>query len=321
MQDQGIAGRERASVSGLGVCDVWRLELTAEQWPWLVDELEEVRGPLEEELRRLWAQQATDDNQEVAREVSAREYELRLVRMMRAQLPAADHEGDVVFVGPAELVRELVRAVLTNVADALGERVEAVLPTDAESRVRLVETADAAAAWARTFVDCHELEVFRFDPAADPQRVGKILGEAAMLASERLEQQGRPPLPRTSPHTLRRTYISIALIANNFDVKWVMSQVGHADSSMTMDVYAQLEQRVNRQHGTAFDALLREARGHEEDREKATKRPRDPSELEVGALREVVQAKKKPANAGFSDMARPGLEPGTPRFSVVCSTN
>lgn len=36
MQDQGIAGHERASVTGLGVCDVWRLELTASSgrgWP------------------------------------------------------------------------------------------------------------------------------------------------------------------------------------------------------------------------------------------------------------------------------------------------
>jgi hypothetical protein len=28
---------------------------------------------------------------------------------------------------------------------------------------------------------------------------------------------------------------------------WVMSQVGHADSKMTLDVYAQLEQRVQRE--------------------------------------------------------------------------
>jgi hypothetical protein len=43
-------------------------------------------------------------------------------------------------------------------------------------------------------------------------------------------------------------------------VKWVMSQVGHADSKMTMDVYAQLEQRVDRSHGTNFDRLVRQAR-------------------------------------------------------------
>ena len=72
--------------------------------------------------------------------------------------------------------------------------------------------------------------------------------------------RGLPPLPNTTPHTLRRTYISIALLANSFDVLWVMSQVGHADSKMTMDVYAQLQQRVEREHGRAFDALVRKAR-------------------------------------------------------------
>lgn len=171
MRDQGIAGRECASVTGLGVCDVWRLELTAEQWPWLVDELEEVRGPLEEELRRLWALQAAGDDPEVDREVSAREYELRLVRLMRAQLPGADHRAGVAFVGPAELVRELVRGVLRNVVHALSDCVGDAHSVDPEWRSGLVGTAAAAAAWARTFVECHELEAFRFDPAADPVSV------------------------------------------------------------------------------------------------------------------------------------------------------
>jgi len=69
--------------------------------------------------------------------------------------------------------------------------------------------------------------------------------------------KGLPPLPNTTPHTLRRTYISIALVANSFDVKWVMAQVGHADSRMTMDVYAQ---RAKREHGESFDRLVRQAR-------------------------------------------------------------
>lgn len=55
-------------------------------------------------------------------------------------------------------------------------------------------------------------------------------------------------------------YISIALLANQFDVKWVMGRVGHADSTMTMDVYAHLEQRVDRSHGTNFDRLIAQAR-------------------------------------------------------------
>ena len=92
------------------------------------------------------------------------------------------------------------------------------------------------------------------------QRVAKIVGEAAALANERVAERGLPPLPHVTPHSLRRTYISIALLANNFDVKWVMSQVGHADSKMTLDVYAQLEQRLQRDHGRSFDRLISRAR-------------------------------------------------------------
>ena len=94
----------------------------------------------------------------------------------------------------------------------------------------------------------------------DRGRVASILTLASEGASEKLIARGLPPLPRTTPHTLRRTYISIALVVNNFDVKWVMGQVGHADSRMTMDVYAQLEQRAKRSHGASFDRLMRQAR-------------------------------------------------------------
>jgi integrase len=93
----------------------------------------------------------------------------------------------------------------------------------------------------------------------DRQRVGAIVGQAATLACERNARRGLPALPHVTPHSLRRTYISLALLANNFDVKWVMSQVGHADSKMTLDVYAQLEQRIDRAHGTGFDRLVRGA--------------------------------------------------------------
>jgi hypothetical protein len=70
------------------------------------------------------------------------------------------------------------------------------------------------------------------------QKVNKVISEAAGAPSTSLVARGLPELPNTTPHTLRRTYISIALLANRFDVLWVMRQVGHADSTMTMDVYA-----------------------------------------------------------------------------------
>jgi integrase len=92
------------------------------------------------------------------------------------------------------------------------------------------------------------------------KRVGTIVHEAAVLATERMRERGLPPLAHITPHSLRRTYITIALLANNYDIKWVMDQVGHADSKMTMDVYNQLQQRAKREHGTSFDRLIRDAR-------------------------------------------------------------
>ena len=150
------------------------------------------------------------------------------------------------------------------------------------------------------------------------QRVAKIVGEAAALATERVAAQGLPPLPRVTPHSLRRTYISIALIANNFDVKWVMGQVGHADSKMTMDVYAQLEQCVERSHGTNFDRLLREAREQSNGfclGSGPEIAPFDPSEDPPSDTPDSA------LESGSGEMARGGLEPPTPRFSVVCSTD
>jgi hypothetical protein len=55
-----------------------------------------------------------------------------------------------------------------------------------------------------------------------------------------------------------------------------------------MDVYAQLEQRVDRRHGTSFDRLVRRAR------------------KQVEGL-SILQGRKR--------MARVGIEPTTPRFS------
>ena len=88
----------------------------------------------------------------------------------------------------------------------------------------------------------------------------RILEAAVSLANERLTERGLPPLPHVTPHTLRRTYVSIMLLATNFDVTYVQHQVGHAESRMTLDVYAQLLDRRKRDHGVAFDALLTDAR-------------------------------------------------------------
>ena len=162
----------------------------------------------------------------------------------------------------------------------------------------------------------------------DRQRVGQIVADAADAASTTLTRRGLPPLPRTTPHSLRRTYISIALLANNFDVKWVMGQVGHADSKMTMDVYAQLEQRAQRSHGTSFDRLVRTAREQlhgsllapSEAGVLVPKRYRPPeTPLQKPVDHPAEPVKNQPDSREEDDMARPGLEPGTPRFSAVAA--
>jgi integrase len=141
-----------------------------------------------------------------------------------------------------------------------------ILDSKTETGIREVQmTPDLAAA-----VDEHIARLRRIGAPTGPKAFlvpnarggrndrGRISAVLAKASAQQLER-GLPPLPNTTPHTLRRTYISIALLANNFDVKWVMAQVGHADSRMTMDVYAQLEQRVKREHGESFDRLVRQA--------------------------------------------------------------
>jgi len=68
-----------------------------------------------------------------------------------------------------------------------------------------------------------------------------------------------PPLPPVSPHALRRTYISL-LIEAGAPLPYVMRQVGHEDSRTTLEVYAQMQQRLSRkQVHQAFDDLLASA--------------------------------------------------------------
>ena len=87
-----------------------------------------------------------------------------------------------------------------------------------------------------------------------------LLTPAAQLASSRLVERGLPPLPHVTPHSLRRTYVSVMLLATHFDIPFVQSQVGHAHAQMTLDVYNQLLDRSKRDHGAAFDALISGAR-------------------------------------------------------------
>ena len=150
-------------------------------------------------------------------------------------------------------------------------------------------------------------------------RVEQLVRDAAQLASEKLVARGLPPLPHVTPHTLRRTYISIALLAYDWDVKYVMDQVGHADSKVTLDIYAQMQRRANRDHGAKFDRLVRDARTLLHRRAETHSEP--PMWTAMGTAQPIVGSRtpsrarggrvKTRRFAGDSPMEPTGIEPVT----------
>jgi integrase len=124
------------------------------------------------------------------------------------------------------------------------------------------------------------------DPAPDspffPTRTGsrrtkdnvnaRVLRPAVRRANERREHRDLPPLPkRVTAHTLRRTYISM-MFAAGAEIPYVMAQVGHEDSKGTLEIYARVLKRRDRDDiGRAFDYLLL---GRHDRESKASERPR-----------------------------------------------
>jgi integrase len=85
----------------------------------------------------------------------------------------------------------------------------------------------------------------------------RVIRPAVRRANERRALRDLPPLPaRVTAHTLRRTYISM-MFAAGAEIPYVMAQVGHGDSKVTLEIYAQvLKRRDREQIGRAFDHLL-----------------------------------------------------------------
>lgn len=87
----------------------------------------------------------------------------------------------------------------------------------------------------------------------------RVIGPAVRHADRRRREQGLPPLPRITNHSLRRTYISL-LFAARAEPPYVMAQVGHEDARTTLQIYAQvLKSRQRKEVGEAFDRLIRGA--------------------------------------------------------------
>lgn len=78
-----------------------------------------------------------------------------------------------------------------------------------------------------------------------------------------LLERGLAAMGRVMPHTLRRTFVSLALIASGNDIRWVMGQVGHADHKMTYSVYAQLQRNLPREYGSKVDENIGDSLWHQ----------------------------------------------------------
>jgi integrase len=76
------------------------------------------------------------------------------------------------------------------------------------------------------------------------ERIRVVRGESAVeRANDKRASEGKIPLPKkVTPHTLRRTYASLCFFAGR-DPRYVMSQIGHADARLTLQVYAQCMER------------------------------------------------------------------------------
>jgi integrase len=101
--------------------------------------------------------------------------------------------------------------------------------------------------------------------ARDKENVSRrVLAPVIKRTNELRTQRGLSLLPKVTPHALRRTYISL-MIEAGAPLPYVMSQVGHADSRTTLEIYAQVQKRLSRTKvHRAFDDLLAAAGASQE---------------------------------------------------------
>jgi hypothetical protein len=136
------------NVHGLGESHALRVDLQPVQLPWLADEIDTLRATIREEHERALARNdelpPAAQRAEADAEVHRRAYQLRVLAMIREQLPLnsavaaasiaspwEEHDdlvwelapitAPVTVVGPARAMLVLVRGSARNVADALSE--------------------------------------------------------------------------------------------------------------------------------------------------------------------------------------------------------
>src|SRR5690242_17470094 len=93
-------------------------------------------------------------------------------------------------------------------------------------------------------------------PATRTACVSGFSCQSSAASTRSASDAGSRPLPRITPHALRRTYISLMLEAGA-PLPYVMDHVAHADSKKTLEIYAQVQKRISGKNvHAAFDRLL-----------------------------------------------------------------
>jgi len=118
--------------------------------------------------------------------------------------------------------------------------------------------------------------------------------------------------PGITPHSLRRTYISLMLEVGA-NPRVVMQQVGHSDAGLTLRIYAQVMKRRDNESTRRVDAFLRTIDWAELGRNlgPAPTAPTD-EDQEATKNRLLPSGSTKPSG---------GLEPPTPSLPWKCSTS
>jgi integrase len=77
----------------------------------------------------------------------------------------------------------------------------------------------------------------------DPDRFrDRLLGRALERANKEREKRGLPPLPKITPHSLRRTWAMLAAQSGR-DPHWISDQIGHTSAAFTLQIYQQTRNR------------------------------------------------------------------------------
>jgi integrase len=92
----------------------------------------------------------------------------------------------------------------------------------------------------------------------------RFFAGAVRKANEELEKAGQDPISNVTPHSLRRTFISLLFsLPQPPSVPYVMAQVGHNDPKVTLGIYAQVIASKD-DHGAALDGLVGDIDGSPE---------------------------------------------------------